>query len=111
MRKFIAYALVGLFVVAGTVAAVMPTRPAAAAGCNSETTNCYVIVRVSLAGAKDVQSKENPSAPALRAASLDGWLRPQSSGDWLAVAVNLPFLAHRSGSGCRVTTWYLSAIN
>jgi hypothetical protein len=40
MRKFITYALVGLALVAGTAAAVTPTGPAVAGGCNSTTTNC-----------------------------------------------------------------------
>jgi hypothetical protein len=40
MRKFIAYALVGLALVAGTAAVVMPTGSAVAGGCNSTATNC-----------------------------------------------------------------------
>jgi hypothetical protein len=40
MRKFIAYALVGLALIAGTAVAVMPTAHAAPAGCNSADTDC-----------------------------------------------------------------------
>jgi hypothetical protein len=38
MRRFIAYALVGLALVAGTATVVTP--PAVAAGCNSPATTC-----------------------------------------------------------------------
>jgi hypothetical protein len=40
MKKFIAYALIGLVLAAATTAVVTSTRPAVAAGCNGTAINC-----------------------------------------------------------------------